>query len=145
MPQHHIHLHWDATEDDERYSWTLDSGAQMLAIDPTGESDKPDYMDPEETFLASICSCHLLSFVTEAAREGFSVKRYSDDPVGVLAKNKDGRLFVAQVLLTPKASFGGDNKPSNEQIIALHNKARAKCIISNSILTEITVEPRLPE
>ena len=145
MPQHHIHLHWDATEDDERYSWTLDSGAQMMSIDPTGVSDKPDYMDPEETFLAAICSCHLLSFVTEAAREGFSVSRYEDDPVGVLAKNKDGRLYVAQILLTPRASFGGDNKPTKNQIAELHSKARAKCIISNSILTDITVEPRLPE
>lgn len=145
MSQHQIHLHWDASRDEESYTWTLDNGVKMLAMDPTGVMEKPDFMDPEEAFLAAICSCHLLSFVTEAAREGFAVQRYEDHPVGVLAKNAQGRLYVGKALLTPRASFGGVKQPSAAEIESLHEKARAKCIISNSVLTEITLAPRLPE
>ena len=143
MPQHQIHLHWDASENEDSYSWTLDNGVRMMAIDPSGTMDKPDFMDPEEAFLAAICSCHLLSFVTEAAREGFTVQRYEDHPVGVLAKNSQGGLYVGKALLTPHASFGGTRQPSAEEIESLHEKARAKCIISNSVLTEITLDPQI--
>src|SRR5690606_29134253 len=107
MAQHQIHLHWDVSQDEDSYTWTLDSGVQMVASDPTGLNDKPDVMDPEEAFLAAICSCHLLSFVTEAAREGFTVQRYEDHTIGVLAKNAQWRLLVGEVLLEPNASCGG--------------------------------------
>lgn len=145
MPQHQIHLHWDTSVDEERYTWTLDNGIEIQAADPSGVITKPDFMDPEEAFLAAICSCHLLSFVTEAAREGYSVKSYEDHPAGALAKNAQGRLFVAKVLLAPRVAFAGSNLPSRAEIESLHDKARAKCIISNSVLTEITVAPQLPE
>lgn len=143
MAQHRIHLHWDVSQDEDSYTWTLDSGVQMVASDPSGLIDKPDVMDPEEAFLAAICSCHLLSFVTEAAREGFTVQRYEDHPIGVLAKNAQGRLFVGKVLLTPKASFGGMRQPDRAQILMLHERASEKCIISNSVVSDISLEPVL--
>lgn len=144
MPQHQIHLHWDSSIDEERYTWTLDNGIEIHASDPSGVITKPDFMDPEEAFLAAICSCHLLSFVTEAAREGYSVTAYEDHPAGALAKNADGRLFVAKVLLAPRVSFNDARIPTSEEIASLHEKAREKCIISNSVLTEITLAPQLP-
>lgn len=143
MAQHQIHLHWDTSRDADTYTWTLDSGVQMVATDPSGRIEKPDVMDPEEAFLAAICSCHLLSFVTEAAREGFSVQRYEDHPIGVLAKNAQGRLYVGKVLLAPKATFGGARQPDRQQIEMLHERASEKCIISNSVVSDISLEPVL--
>jgi organic hydroperoxide reductase OsmC/OhrA len=145
MPQHQIHLHWDTSIDEERYTWTLDNGIEIQAADPSGVITKPDFMDPEEAFLAAICSCHLLSFVTEAAREGYSVKSYQDHPAGMLAKNAQGRLFVGKVLLAPRVVFAGPRMPNAAEIESLHEKAREKCIISNSVLTEITLTPDLSE
>lgn len=142
MAQYRVHLHWDAERNEDSYTWTLDNGVQMHALQPGEERQKADFMDPEEAFAASIASCHLLSFVTEAARDGFVVQRYEDHPVAVLAKNQQGALFVGKVLLTPRAAFGGLRQPTDTQVLALHDKARLKCIISNSVLTEISLDPQ---
>jgi organic hydroperoxide reductase OsmC/OhrA len=141
MPQHRIHLRWNASEDNENYRWTLENGHEVCAVAPGSDDRDHDFIDPEEAFIGAIASCHLLSFVTEAARDGFVVDGYEDQPVGMLEKDRQGKLFVGKVLLTPKASFGGERQPSDSEVDAIHRRARGKCIISNSVTSEIILEP----
>ena len=48
----------------------------------------PAHVDPEEAFVASIASCHMLTFLWVAVRQGFEVESYEDDAVGVMTKNE---------------------------------------------------------
>lgn len=141
MAQYGIRLAWDAGEDEHGYRWSLDDGTRMEAIAPDGGGG--GHMDPEQALAASIASCHLLCFVTEAARLGFTVTRYEDEPIALLARDdRSGELLVGRVVLTPKVTFGGQLIPDRPTILRLHEQVRRKSIIGNSVRTRIDLEPR---
>lgn len=98
-------------------------------------------VDPEEAFIASLSSCHMLWFLAIAAKQGFCVDAYEDRALGVMEKNTNGKYFMAQVTLRPSAQFSGDRRPSREELVALHHKAHEECFIANSVLTEVRCEP----
>lgn len=142
MPQHQIGLRWDLQENEEACQWILDNGDRLLVVAPGDSAPQSELIDPEDTFIGAIGSCHLLSFMTEAARDGYVVAHYEDQPLGILEKNRKGKLCVGKVLLSPRATFKGTLQPSEEQVKALHQRAQEKCIISQSVRSEIILEPQ---
>jgi organic hydroperoxide reductase OsmC/OhrA len=104
----------------------------------------PAAVDPEEMFVASLASCHLLWFLSLAAGEGWCVERYEDAAEGVMAKNADGRLAMTQVTLRPLVHFGGGRQPTAEQVLALHHRAHGECFIAHSVKTAVDCQPRWP-
>ena len=99
-------------------------------------------VDPEEAFVASLSMCHMLVFLHLAQKAGFRVDRYHDAAEGVLAKNAAGRLAMTRVALRPEIAFSGERLPSAAELDELHHRAHEECFIANSVLTEVTVEPR---
>ena len=134
---------------DQRYSrrheLRFDGGAVLPASSavssvPLPWSD-PAAVDPEELLVASIASCHMLWFLSLAAKAGHVVDRYRDAAEGVMTKNAAGKLWVSQVTLRPRASFVGERRPTQEQLLALHHRAHDECFIANSVKTEVRCEP----
>ena len=113
---------------DNRYSrghrWSFDGGIEV-----------EDAIDPEEAFVASISSCHMLTFLSIAAKKRFVVDAYVDEALGIMTKNENGKLFVSKVTLDPKIAFSGDKVPTPEQIADMHHLAHKECFIANSVLT----------
>jgi len=146
-------LLWERGEQgfaDNRYSrrhWLrFDGGAQVLgssspAVVPVPASD-PAGVDPEEAFVASLSSCHMLWFLAIAAKRGFVVDRYEDAASGVLERNAERRFAMVRVTLQPKVTFSGDKQPDAGELAAMHHKAHEECYIANSVKTEVVVEPR---
>jgi organic hydroperoxide reductase OsmC/OhrA len=122
--------------------WT---GSSAPASVPVPLSD-PAAVDPEEMFIASLSSCHMLWFLSLAARAGYTVLRYTDDAVGTLARNSQGRMAMTVVTLRPKVEFGasaesaGAPVPSSDQLVALHHQAHERCYIANSVNTDVRIE-----
>jgi organic hydroperoxide reductase OsmC/OhrA len=104
----------------------------------------PAAVDPEEAFVASLASCHMLWFLAIAARQQFRIDRYRDEAIGVMAKNAEGRLAMTVVTLRPDVVFSGEVQPSPDEILAMHHEAHEECFIANSVRTEVVVEPLLP-
>ena len=104
----------------------------------------PAAVDPEEAFVASISSCHMLWFLSIAARRGFCVDSYSDDAQGAMARNAAGKMAMTVVTLQPKAAFSGAKLPTREQIDELHHEAHEECYIANSVTTEVRCLPVYP-
>jgi organic hydroperoxide reductase OsmC/OhrA len=96
-------------------------------------------VDPEEMLVASLSSCHMLWFLSLAAKAGFAVTRYEDEAVGVMTKNAQGKLWVSAVTLRPAVSFDGQRRPTPSEIDALHHRAHEECFIANSVRTEVSV------
>lgn len=115
-------------------------GSSSPHVVPVPFSD-PAAVDPEEAFVASLASCHMLWFLSIAARRGLTVDRYRDAAIGVMAKNTDGRLAMTVVTLRPEVAFSGDALPSSADVDAIHHEAHDKCFIANSVKTEVRVEP----
>jgi organic hydroperoxide reductase OsmC/OhrA len=99
-------------------------------------------VDPEQAFVASLSSCHMLWFLHFACRAGHVVERYVDEASGMLGKAADGRIAMTRVALSPLVTFSGE-APSTEAHAALHEKAHARCFIANSVSSEITLSPRI--
>ena len=98
-------------------------------------------VDPEEMFVASLASCHMLWFLAIAAARRFCVDRYADRAVGVMAKNDDGKQVMTVVTLHPDVEFSGERLPTREQIEHMHHKAHDECFIANSVKTDVRCEP----
>jgi len=98
-------------------------------------------VDPEEAFVASLSSCHMLWFLSIAARRGFRVDRYVDVASGALERNDAGKLVMAVVTLKPNVRFSGDHLPTREEIAGMHQEAHEECFLANSVKTSVRVEP----
>ena len=148
MSEYKAALSWKYTphaDDDATFSRdhtvTFPGGITIDASSAPPFHGNPAFVNPEEAFVASLASCHMLTFLSIAAFKGFAVEEYYDDAVGVLARNDDRNLAMTRVTLHPKVTFGGETKPSEEALRKLHETAHRKCFIANSVKTEIVVEP----
>ncbi len=115
-------------------------GSSSPSVVPLPMSDA-SAVDPEEMFVASLSSCHMLWFLSIAAARKFCVDRYVDNASGIMARNAEGRTAMTLVTLKPHVVFSGDPQPSVEQIHGLHHKAHEACFIANSVKTEARCEP----
>lgn len=153
MAEYKALLKWQRTSPDfvrGRYSrehtWTFDGGITVAAsssphVVPTPWSN-PACVDPEEAFVASIASCHMLTFLYLAAKLGFQVDSYEDEAVGSVTKNEKGVPWVSAVVLKPSILYGGDKLPTPAEKEQLHHFAHEQCFIANSVKTNITVHPK---
>ena len=126
------------------HTWEFDGGVTVPAspsphIVPQPWSDLKA-VDPEEAFVASLSSCHMLFFVDLARRAGFVVDDYVDEAEGVLDKRDDGKMWMSKVTLRPRVEFSGDKRPSEADIADLHQRAHDACFIANSVTTEVVVQ-----
>ncbi len=129
------------------HEWAFDGGAVVPAsasphIVPAPWSDEAG-VDPEEAFIASLSSCHMLFFLDFAKRGGFVVEGYVDEAEGELGKLADGRMAMSRVTLRPRVTWGGD-APDAAAMADLHHKAHEACFIANSVTTEVRVEASQP-
>ncbi|HSD44152.1 MAG TPA: OsmC family protein [Burkholderiales bacterium] len=137
-----------ATFTDNRYSrgheWTFDGGVTVRASSSPLTVPLPhsvaEAVDPEEALVAATSSCHMLWFLSLAARRGFVVDGYSDDASGVMEKNADGKLAFTRITLRPRIEFVGDKLPSADELAALHHRAHEECFIANSLKCDVVVE-----
>jgi organic hydroperoxide reductase OsmC/OhrA len=126
------------------HEWAFDGGVTVLAspsphVVPQPWSDT-GAVDPEEAFVASLASCHMLFFVDLARRAGFVVDSYVDEAEGVLGKRDDGKMWMSRVIMHPRVEFSGDKRPTEADIADLHHRAHEGCFIANSVTTKVTVE-----
>jgi organic hydroperoxide reductase OsmC/OhrA len=132
---------------DNKYSrghlWSFDAGIEIMASASPSVVPLPmsreDAVDPEEAFVAALSSCHMLTFLSIAAKKRFVVDRYEDKATGVMTPNENGQLFISKITLDPVIAFSGDRLPTPEQIADMHHLAHKECFIANSVLTDIVV------
>jgi organic hydroperoxide reductase OsmC/OhrA len=135
---------------DNKYSraheWHFDGGAVVPASSSPNVVPVPlssaAGVDPEEAFVASLSSCHMLWFLSHAARRGFVVDQYEDAAVGTMGKNADGRVAMLKVVLRPRVTWAGETRPTAADTDALHHRSHEDCFIANSVTAEVAVEPR---
>lgn len=151
MSEYTATIEWRRGDDDftantysRAHEWRFDGGLTVPA------SASPDVVplpmsvaanvDPEEAFVASLASCHMLFFLALAAKRGIVVDEYVDDASGILQKNQEGRMAMTRVVLRPKAVYGAGTAPDRAQLEALHHRAHELCYIANSVRAEVVTE-----
>lgn len=150
MSKHSALIEWHREADevfsDNQYSrahiWKFDGGWQVPASPSPHVVPLPlsveENVDPEEAFVAALSSCHMLVFLSIAAKRRYVVDRYLDEAVGELTKGENGKEWVSKVTLNPKITFAGDDQPTRSQLEKMHHMAHENCFIANSVKTEVT-------
>jgi organic hydroperoxide reductase OsmC/OhrA len=126
------------------HTWSFDGGLTVPAssspqVVPLPYSVEAN-VDPEEAFVASLSSCHMLFFLSIAAGRRYVVDSYLDDPVGFMGTDADGKSSMTKVILRPKVSFAGDRQPSREVVQEMHHQSHERCYIANSVKTTVVTE-----
>ena len=152
MSEHETTVVWDrdgASFSDNRYSrghrWLFDGGVEVPASSSPKVVPIPlsvaAAVDPEEAFVVSLSSCHMLWFLSIAAKRGFVVDSYRDRAVGQMTKDSSGRPAMTRVTLRPEVRFGGARQPSAEEVAAMHEESHEQCFIARSVKTDVRCEP----
>lgn len=151
MSKYFAQINWQRGQQnflDNEYSrghvWKFDGGVEVPAsssphIVPLPFSVETN-VDPEEAFVASLSSCHMLFFLSIAAKKRYVVDEYIDDAEGLLAEDEAGKLVMTRVTLKPSIKFSGARQPNQAQIDKIHHLAHESCFIANSVKTEVVVE-----
>lgn len=146
MSEHVAYVIWRRTsagfayEDyNRRHLWRFDAGVDVPAAAAPAYRGEPDCVDPEEALVASISSCHMLTFLAICARKRIVVDSYEDRAVGHMEKNANGKLAVTRVDLRPKIVFGPGVTVDAATLEDLHHRSHEECFIANSVKTEIVV------
>ncbi len=150
MSEHHAAVRWKRTSADfvyDTYNRTheisFNKGAIVVPASaaPAFKGDI-DRVDPEEAFVASLSSCHLLTFLALCARKRLVVDSYEDDAFGIMEKNSQGKLWVSRVTLRPRVRFANETSVDAAVLAEIHHKSHGECFIANSVKTIVSVEPQ---
>lgn len=152
MSEYFAKINWcrKSTEDyvDNKYSraheWQFDGGLSVQASSSPHIVPLPysvaENVDPEEAFVASLSSCHMLFFLSIAAKRKYVVNSYTDNAVGVMEKDAEGNMAMTQVTLRPDVEFSDTKKPTLIQLEKMHHQAHQQCFIANSVKTNVVTE-----
>jgi organic hydroperoxide reductase OsmC/OhrA len=150
MAEHKALIRWKRSSPEflqgkysREHSWTFDGGLTIPAspsplVVPAPYSN-PAHVDPEEAFVASISSCHMLTYLYLAGQQGFRVDSYEDEAVGTMTKNERGVPWVSSIVLHPKIAYSGEKRPAPADEGRLHHLAHEQCFIANSVKSEVVV------
>jgi len=146
MSTHKARIEWQRTSDDfslksysRDHTWSFD-GARVEASAAPEYLGDPHRVDPERALVAALSSCHMLTFLAIASKRGFVVDRYTDDAVGALEKNEEGKLAITRVELRPAIEFAGE-APDAQALEEMHHQAHERCFIASSVRTRVEVAP----
>jgi organic hydroperoxide reductase OsmC/OhrA len=151
MSHYEVTVQWHRQSEDfgyesynRRHLWTFPDGVKVVASAAPEYRGEPGCVDPEEAFVASLSSCHMLTFLAIASRKRYTVERYTDHAEGFMEKNAGGKLAVTRVILRPEVLFGGEKRPTTAQIEQMHHTSHEECFIANSVRTAVEVAPVHP-
>ena len=147
MSEHKATIRWRKAGDSFAYAdytrdhdWSFDEGRTVVrASAAPAFRGTAELVDPEEAFVASLASCHMLTFLAICSKKRITVESYTDDAVGHLEKNAAGKLAVTRVELRPRVEFAAGQAPDAAVLRELHDTAHHECFLANSVLTEVAV------
>lgn len=129
------------------HKWSFDGGVTIPASSSPHIVPLPfsveTHVDPEEAFVASLSSCHMLFFLSIAAKRSFVVEHYNDEAVGRMETDARGRMSMTTVILRPQVLFVGEKQPTLEELEHMHHQSHQQCFIANSVKTNVVTEVRL--
>jgi organic hydroperoxide reductase OsmC/OhrA len=152
MSHHTVDLLWNRQsagfsydEYNRDHLWRFNEHNRVCASAAPAYHGNPECVDPEQAFVASLSSCHMLTFLAIAAKKKFVVNSYRDHAVGELGRNEQRKPAIVSVTLRPAVVFDTHHAPTPEQFATLHRQAHDSCFIANSIAqcVKVKTEPEM--
>jgi len=110
---------------------TVENKTEISASsDPAFRGDKTKH-NPEDLLLASLSSCHMLSYLHLCVVAGIIVTDYVDHATGIMVETPNGGGRFTEVSLNPVVTV--TEISMTEKANELHKKANELCFIANSV------------
>jgi organic hydroperoxide reductase OsmC/OhrA len=149
MSEHVAEIRWKRQTESFAYDhynrahdWIFDGGVTVPGSAAPAYRGEPDRVDPEEAFVASLSSCHMLTFLAIAAKKKLTVDTYEDRAVGHMDKNAQGKLAITSVDLHPHIIFAPGVEVDGATLKKMHHDAHENCFIANSVKTLVIVHSK---
>ncbi|NYJ15427.1 organic hydroperoxide reductase OsmC/OhrA [Rhizobium leguminosarum] len=147
MSEHIVSIEWEAVpHEQQKKTYSRDHKAIISPTVTIPVSAAAEYLgnaslaDPEQLLVNALASCHMLYFLAICEGSGYTVTAYQDEASGRVSKSPDGGMWVSDIALRPKATFGGEKQPDRETLRRLHDRAHKGCFIANSIKCHVSIE-----
>ncbi|MDQ6718539.1 MAG: OsmC family protein [Gemmatimonadota bacterium] len=98
--------------------------------------------NPEDLFVASLSSCHLLTYLALCAKNRISVVAYEDDATGTMSLDSNGDGEFESVTLRPRVKIASGDL---DLAVRLHDDAHEHCFIARSVSCPVHHEPRVSQ
>lgn len=109
---------------------TTMGGAKDVEVGPPVEyGGRPDTLNPEELFVASINSCLMLVFYHFAEKAGVAIESYESDAEGTVEKTRNGLRFTAVNVRAQVKVQAADV----DKLGKFTELAEKFCLVSNSV------------
>ena len=139
MSELSIDLNWNRKEEaltpgkfSSEHKVTYNEQYKVMADTAPDWGGSANNTNPEQALVASLSSCHMMTFLALAAKTKWPVSSYTDHAVGHLGKNSKKQMVVKQIDLNPVVSFDSDFEVSNEELEKMHDRAHRYWFIANT-------------
>lgn len=146
MSEHIVDLSWKnqaASFDYKVYSrdYTLkfDNGQEIKGSATPKYLGNAACIDPEESLVAALAGCHMLTFLAICSMKKYEIINYTDHAVGHMTQNEQKKFWISKIELNPKIEFAPGKAPSTDELKQLHDKAHHECFIANTLKSEFVV------
>lgn len=112
--------------------------AIVASSDPAFRGD-PSKHNPEDLFVSSLASCHMLWYLHLCSEAGVVVIDYVDTATGTMVETREGGGHFTEVILNPVVTV--TEKSMTGKATDLHKKANALCFIANSVNFPVRHQP----
>ena len=122
-------------------SYTIEAEGKTAiegSSDPAFRGDQSKY-NPEDLLVASLSSCHMLSYLHLCAEAGVAVIDYSDQATGIMEETANGGGQFKEVILNPVVVVADESMAT--LAIQLHQKASENCFIASSVNFKVSHKP----
>lgn len=110
----------------------------LSSSDPAFRGDKTKH-NPEDLFVSSLSSCHMLWYLHFCSVNNIVVVEYTDYVTGIMIEEADGKGKFIEVTLHPTIVVTSTEMV--EKAKELHHKANEYCFIANSVNFPIKHSP----
>ncbi len=111
-----------------------------VATPPEFPKGVPNIWSPEHLFVASANICLMTTFLAIAENSKLEFLTFESDGKGKLEK-VDGKFMISEIELTPKLVI--KNEKDLERAERILEKSEKACLISNSMKTEVKLNPQI--
>jgi organic hydroperoxide reductase OsmC/OhrA len=121
---------------------TFGGGKSITVSNPPQYFGDAKYANSEELFIAALACCYMQTFLAVASKQGYNIKQYQDEAVGLLGHNSKGKLGITDINLNLKVKFEGI-QPSKSALDLIKKSAHDHCFIANSSCSKLNITIKL--
>lgn len=108
-----------------------------VATPPEFPQGMPNIWSPEHLFTASVSSCLMTTFLAVAENSNLDFETFSCEAIGIMERI-DRKYLMTEIILKPTVTIKDENDRDRAEKVL--QKSEAACLISNSIMTKVSME-----